>query len=95
MGNNFTWEVLNPGAEREILAGTTAPRVPDLTGKKVGLFSNGKPGVLVVLDIVSKLIKERFTNIEFELFELWPGVADDKIYRRLADCDAVVAAIGD
>ena len=96
MGNReVTWRILNPVAESELVTDTITNRLPDLNDKKIGLFSNGKPGVLVVMDSVEKLLKERFRNIEFVIFDLWPGVGDGDIYKRMAGCDAIIAAIGD
>ena len=95
MGNQqIKWEVLNPNAEREVVIATPAPRLPTLSGKKVGLFSNGKPGADVVLDSVMTLLQGKFDNIQFERFPLFLSVGEENI-RKMAECDAVVAAIGD
>jgi len=95
MGNQrIKWEVLNPNAEREMVAGTPAPRLPTLSGKKIGLFANGKPGAEVVLDSVMRLLQGKFDNTRFEMFPLFLNVGEENI-RKMAACDAVVAAIGD
>lgn len=88
------WRVLNPTAESEFKEDNLSIRLPTLTAKKIGLFSNNKPGVDFIFDSVMRLLSEKFNNIDFEKFSFFMGVGDENI-RRMAKCDAVIAGIGD
>jgi hypothetical protein len=42
-----------------------APRLPDLSGKRIALVSNTKPGVSTFMDAVEILLKARYPTISF------------------------------
>ena len=68
-GVQATLEVLNPVADVDVKQLGKARRLADLTGKKVGLCSNRKPGAGWVLDSVAQLLAERYENVRFERFD--------------------------
>lgn len=92
--NHVEWVVFNPTAEREERVASGARRLEDLGGKKIGLFWNGKYRGDFVLETVAELLGERFADITFDNFPLFLGVGDENI-KRMAQCDAVIAAVGD
>ncbi|HEY94565.1 MAG TPA: hypothetical protein G4O15_06460 [Dehalococcoidia bacterium] len=54
-------EVLNPrGVIESAPTFAPAPRVDDLAGKTVGLYSNGKDGMDRFYEVFTELLKERY-----------------------------------
>lgn len=66
-----TYEVLSPWAEVDpIPLKGIAPRLNDLNGKKIGLFSEiYKRASTPILKVVEKRLKEQFPSLEFKWFE--------------------------
>ena len=89
------WEVLNPVAMSESALHAGAPRLPDLNRRKIGLFWNGKPDGNVLLDAISKLLLQRFSDIDFIKFNLRISVGPENIKLMAESCDGIIAAIGD
>jgi len=89
------WEVLNPVAMSESALHTGAPRLPDLNRRKIGLFWNGKPDGNVLLDAISKLLRQRFNDIDLIKFNLRISVGPENIKLMAEICDGIIAAIGD
>jgi hypothetical protein len=59
--DQVTLEVLNPRGEVPALpALALRPRVSDLSGKKIALIDNGKPGARNLLDAVQEILKQRY-----------------------------------
>lgn len=91
-----TLEVLNPRGEIEpppTLA--PAPRVTDLTGKKIGLYWNGKVGTDVFFDTVEKLLREKFPTIKVLRYV---GAFDlgDKLAAKISkEVDTLINGVGD
>lgn len=78
------------------------PRLSTLSGKSIGLFANFKGHSLTILEIVSKVIAERYPKVNFKVFQ-YPH-ADEislcgewfaKLKKWLSGCDAVISAYGD
>jgi len=93
-------EVRNPVARAEERSIPPAPRIPDLSGKRVGLYWNIKSGGDAALDRVEERLKERFPGITtsrhigsvgFMMRHLTQEDAE-KIART---CDAVVGTTND
>ena len=61
--------VLNPIGMVETQLTEAAPRLPDLNGKRIGLFWNTKMRGDLALRKVEELLKQRFSNLEFTWFE--------------------------
>lgn len=97
------YEVLSPWAEVEPKpVRGISPRVPDLAGKKIGLFaSTHKRAALPIQRVVERKLKERFPTGEFSYFQDPENhaIVESKEKARFEEwakgVDAVVAAIGD
>ena len=89
-------EVLNPRGEIESdeVYGIS-PRVPDLAGKTIGLYSNGKGGITQFLNFVEGNIKQRYPTVTVKRYS---GAFDvgDKLAQQIArEVSAVVYGVGD
>jgi len=84
--------VAEEGKNQEVLAG----RPSTLNGKVVGLLNNTKDLVDILLDEVKNLLQQDFPKAEFRFFrkESVSGAAPE-LLELLANCDAVVGAVGD
>ena len=94
--NAILLEVFNPRGEiptKPVL--TPNPRPNDLTGKKVGLFWNGKAGADFFMNAVSDLIKERYPETVVRLFEGPLHPSDEQIEEVASQSDAVIYGMGD
>lgn len=93
--NSIEWEVLNPVADYEMIKYNFASRLPDLNGKTIGLFWNGKPGGDTLLDIIRESLKKQYQNANFIPFHLHISVGADNIRKMAEQCNAVIAGTGD
>ena len=89
-------EVLNPRGEIESdeVYGIS-PRVPDLAGKTIGLYSNGKGGITQFLNFVEGNIKQKYPTATVKRYS---GAFDvgDKLAQQIArEVSAVVYGVGD
>jgi len=64
-----TVSVFNPIGMVETQLTEAAPRLPDLNGKRIGLFWNTKMRGDLALRKVEELLKQRFSDLEFTWFE--------------------------
>jgi hypothetical protein len=101
------FEVLSPWADVDPLPlRAISPRLPDLAGKKVGLFANSKDVARPILKVVEQRLRERFPTAEIS----WYVPAEKYQYNIvqierpenksvfeawLKGVDAVIAAAGD
>ena len=100
MGGNY--EVLSPWAEVDPvpLEGIN-PRLPDLRGRRIGLFHNGKVAALPIQDAVEAELRARFDGITIARFGRTANLevaetSDRARYEEwVKDVDAVVHAVGD
>ena len=101
---NGQYEVLGPWAEAEAVAlKGISPRVTDLAGKTIGLFSNLKPTAQPILTAVEQKLKVEFPTAKFSWYasmftgEIEHGDSEKKaeLEAWLKGVDAVVGAIGD
>lgn len=92
--------IANPVAETDVVRIQPATRPTDLSGRRVGLYWNLKPGGNIGLDQVEKLLSARYPSATFVRVEgsvgasvrhLTPADAD----RVTAACDVVVGTTGD
>ena len=95
------YEVLNPWAEVDpgVMRGLS-PRVSDLSGKKIGLFVNGKRASRPIMTVVEEKLKERFPTAEFSYSTPYgnrevAGDPDAKLEEWVREVDTVISAIGD
>jgi hypothetical protein len=102
------YEVLNPWAEVDpIPLSGISPRLTDLSGKKIGLFSNSKRTSKPILAAIEKRLKERFPGLQTSWYEPYEKynmpywvvqVESDKraIFQEWANgVDAIIHATGD
>ena len=97
------YEVLSPWAEADPIAFRgISPRVENLSGKTIGLFSNYKRAARPALEAVEGQLKERIPTAQFD----WYFVSEmnvpevetanrRKFEEWLKGMDAVVTAFGD
>ena len=98
--NRVTLEVANPVAESVIPKLKHATRPADLSGARVGLYWNFKPGGNVGLDQIAVRLRERFPAATFAHFEGAVGASVRHVTPAQADeiaqlCDVVVGTTGD
>lgn len=89
--------VCDPTADENTRQDTLAPRLASLDGKTIGLLDNSKDLVDTLLNEVEGLLRKDFPTAQFRHFRkdsASSGVAA-AIDSQLAQCDAVVTAIGD
>ena len=100
---NGQYEVLNPWAEADpIPLRGISPRVTDLTGRTIGLFSDTfKVASKPILTVVEEKLKERFPTLKFSRFGLGLSMqiteTEDKtrFEEWVKRVDAAIAAVGD
>jgi hypothetical protein len=96
------YQVLSPWAEVDPvpLRGIN-PRLPDLNGRRIGLFHNGKVAAAPMLDAVEAELRSRFDDIGIARFGRTENleVAETSNRQRyeewVREVDAVVLAVGD
>jgi hypothetical protein len=96
------WTLLNPVADAQIERFKPADRVPDLNGKRIGLFWNGKPSGEVFLNRLADRLKARFGDLMVVRFwEVEPGTrtalgnTEDHLKLMAQKADLILAASGD
>ena len=95
--NQRTVKVFDPTADEETNQDKLAVRLASLDGKVIGLLDNTKDLVDTLLNEVEGLLRKDFPTAQFRHFRkdsASSGVAA-AIDSQLAQCDAVVTAIGD
>jgi hypothetical protein len=97
-----TYEVLSPWAEVDpVPLEGISPRLPDLAGRRVGLFHNGKVAAAPILDVVDAELRRRFAGLTTARFgrranlEVAETPDREKYEEWLREVDAVVLAVGD
>ena len=100
MGGSY--EVLSPWAEVDpVPLEGISPRLPDLRGRRIGLFHNGKVAAAPILDAVQAELSGRFDGLTFARFGRGANLEvaetpDRSRYEEwVKEVDAVVLAVGD
>jgi hypothetical protein len=101
--SGIAYEVLSPWAEADpIPLRGLAPRLNGLSGKKIGLLRNSKRAADPILTVASRMLKEKYPDIQFCWFRGNTFSASELEKERLPEfedwiksVDAVVAAVGD
>jgi hypothetical protein len=100
---DFPYSVLSPWAEVDpVPLKGIAPRLDNLSGKKIGLFCNFKPAARPVLTAVEERLRERYPDCEI-IWYIDPvtnvaqltGANKTKFDDWLNNIDAAVLAVGD
>ena len=94
--------LLSPVADVQVEQFELTKRVPDLNGKTIGLFWNGKPNGDTFLDEVGNELKARFTLSRIvKLWEVRPetrtqyGNSMDNLKSMAQNADLIIGASGD
>ncbi|MBI2906679.1 MAG: hypothetical protein HYX92_03365 [Chloroflexi bacterium] len=89
-------EVLDPVAAIAAKTVRPAPRLRDLSGRKIGLYSNTKPGADVGLEEVARMLQTRFQGLKFEKFSyIYPHGNDIIDKMAQSGCEGIVSATAD
>jgi len=89
-------ELLNPRGE--IVPPPTlgpSPRLPDLAGKRIGLYWNGKVGTNVFFDTVEEMLKEKFPTIKVSRYVGAFDLGDALAAKIAKEVDTVINGVGD
>jgi hypothetical protein len=97
------YEVLNPWGEADpVPLRGISPRLPDLAGKRIGMFAaQAKPASRPIMEVVGRKLAERFPSATFSwfLFDHNLNVAESGDKQRFKlwgqGIDVAVAAVGD
>jgi hypothetical protein len=89
-------EVLNPrGLIEAKKTFALSPRVKDLAGKRVGLYSNTKPGMDNFYTVFEELLKKRYPTATTTLLRGAFLIRDEDAENWRQDIDAFVYGVGD
>ena len=90
--------ILDPTEQSERREAHMAPRPPALTGLRLGLLANGKPGATALLEEVGALLRDRYGTTVVRLVDKRDAsrpVAPHILRELLEGCDAALTAVGD
>ena len=90
-------QVLDPTNETAPPLGQQAPRLASLTGKTVGLISNGKEGTKGFFAHLDRMLRAEFgvADVVMRVKSNYSAPADRDIVDEIARWQAVVTGIGD
>jgi len=72
-----------------------APRVADLAGKKIGLYSNSKPGMDNFYAVVEELLKKKYPAATIVLLRGAFEIRDEEAEAWKKEVDTFVYGVGD
>ena len=91
--------ILDPTGQAEQDRSTVlAPRVPDLSGIRIGLLDNTKPNAARVLQTLAEALRAQHHVGEVSTFTksyFGTPVEEDRAQEIAQSCDAVIAGVGD
>ena len=88
--------ILNPRGEVEpVPAFSPSPRVKDLAGKRVGLYSNSKPGMDNFYTVFEELLKKKYPGARTSLLRGSFEITDKDAKEWAPQIDTFVYAVGD
>jgi hypothetical protein len=101
--SNGSFEVLSPWADADpVPLHALAPRLNNLAGKKIGLLRNNKRAGEPILKAASRILKEKYPDIQFTWFRGNTFSVSELEKNRLTEfedwlkgVDAVLAAAAD
>jgi hypothetical protein len=92
----FELEVLNPrGKAEEKPPFPISPRVKDLAGKTVGLYSNGKQGMDNFYNVLEELLKAKYPTLKTVKMTNGFEIRDKEAGEFSRQIDTFVYAVGD
>ena len=96
------WSVLNPVADVDIEKRGGAARFEDFSGKRIGLWWNGKPNGEIFLNELARQLESRHQGMTtVRMWEIDPattsayGVSSDKLELMANSADLVIGALAD
>ncbi len=92
----ITLSVLNPRGEiapPPVFA--PQPRIADLSGKRVGIYWNGKAGGNYFWNVVEQLVKERIPNVTVVRYEGAYDLGETLAAKMAREVDAFFYGVGD
>jgi hypothetical protein len=94
--SDVTLHVLNPRGEIT-LPPLSAPnkRIPDLKGKKIGLYWNEKPGGNHFWNSIEQLLKEKLPDTTFLRYSGAFDLGDELAAKMAKETDAFLYGVGD
>lgn len=96
MSDGVTLELLNPrGKIKTTPASSPSPRLTDLNGKTIGLYSNSKPGMDNFYTVFEELLKEKYPTIKTVTMRGAFLIRDDDAEALAKQADAFVYGVGD
>lgn len=100
--NKQEWVLMSPVADSWVEEFEAAARIPDLKGKTVGLFWNGKPNGDVFLNEVATHLRARFDGLKIvRMWEVKPetrtayGNSLEDLTWMVQNTDLIIAASAD
>ncbi|MBN2240846.1 MAG: hypothetical protein JW712_13825 [Dehalococcoidales bacterium] len=92
----ITLELMNPRGEVEQPpVYSPSPRLPDLNGKKIGMYSNSKHGVDNFFTALETLLRSKFEGIATTRLAGAFEIRDNETGNFVSGIDAFIYAIGD
>jgi len=89
-------ELLNPRGEIESPPiYTPSPRIKDLAGKRIGLYSNSKPGMDNFYAAIEELLKKKYPTITTSTLKGSFEIRDEDAKAFGSQIDAFIYAVGD
>jgi hypothetical protein len=91
-----TLEVLNPRGEiKPPPALTPVPRLPDLSGKRIGIYWNRKAGGNNFWDVVEEQLKEKFPTVKIIRFDGGFDPGEKRAAAISKEADTFLYGVGD
>jgi hypothetical protein len=89
--------IVHPGNENVTKAATPPPRLPALTGKRIGLLDISKPGGSFFLDRLEEILKQKYGAVEILRARkpTYTKNAPPQVIEQLRGLDAVVEGLAD
>ncbi|RMF90142.1 MAG: hypothetical protein D6736_07270 [Nitrospinota bacterium] len=93
-------QVLNPVAQTVQQTIPPAPRLPELQGKRIGLYWNMKAGGDIALERVAEHLTAQYPGVSVQQFvgsvgHIMRHLTDEDADRIAKECDAVVGTTSD
>jgi len=96
MSEKITLELMNPRGKVEITPATSpSPRLENLDGKTIGLYSNGKPGMDNFYTAFEEKLKDKYPSVKTITFTGAFLIRDEDAEALAKQADAFVYGVGD
>ena len=90
------FEVLNPRGKIEAVpVSPPPPRITDLNGKTIGLYSNSKPGMDNLYTVFEELLKQKYPTVKVKTMTGAFLIRDEDADAMAKEVDAFVYGVGD